>query len=179
MNKRILLLFILCLSISLLGCKKSGLTTSFDVSDTENFTIPPNAAPISLLPSLFTPPFATSSWQGTYSNNNTDKNHIQKCTLKSLSLTITSPQGKTFGFVQSIKIYIQSPNLPDVEVAHIDNNPTTAGSTINLTPDDIDLSAYAKSDSFTLRVETTTQQNNPDNVDVQSNMTLHIVANVL
>lgn len=179
MKKNPVFLVIICLLIALLGCKKGALTTSFDVSDTENFTIPPSTGTIGLLQPILTPSFSTDSWQGSYSNNNTDKNHIQSCKLTNLTLTVTGPQGQTFGFVQSIHIYIQSPNLPNVEVAYIDNNPTSAGPTITLTPDNVDLSAYAKADSFTLSVQTTTQQNNTNSVDVQSNMTLHIVANVL
>ena len=180
MKKNPIFIFIICLSISFLGCKKGGPTVSFDVNDTETFTIPPNATPFSILDPIFTPPFNTTSWENQYSINNTDKNHIKSCTLTNLTLTITSPQGQTFGFVQKIHIYIQATNLPQVEVAYIDNNPTTAGSTITLIPDNnVDLSAYAKADSFTLGIKTTTQQSNPNNVDVQSNMTLHIVANVL
>ena len=179
MKKNPIFLFILCLSISFLGCKKGGPTVSFDVNDTENFTIPPSPTTIGILQPIFTPPFNTTSWENQYSINNTDKNHIKSCNLTSITLTITGPQGQTFGFVQSIHIYIQATNLPQVEVAYIDNNPTSAGTTITLIPDNVDLSAYAKADSFTLGFKTTTQQSNANSVDVQSNMTFHIVANVL
>ena len=180
MRKKLLFLFILCISVSLLDCKKGGLTVNFDVNTSENFTIPPNAATIGILQPIFTPPFNTTSWENKYSINNTDKNHIQSCKLTNLTLTITGPQGQTFGFVQSLHIFIQAPNLPEVEVAYIDNNPTSAGSTITLTPDNnVDLSAYAKADSFTLGIETTTQQSNVNSVAVQADMTLHVVANVL
>ena len=179
MQKKSLFLFILCLSVSFFSCKKGGLTVNFDVNTSENFTIPPSATTIAILQPIFTLPFNTTSWENQYSINNTDKNHIQSCKLTSLTLTITGPQGQTFGFVQSIHIFIQATNLPEVEVAYIDNNPTSAGSTITLTPDNVDLSAYAKADSFTLGIETTTQQSNANSVDVTANMTLHIVANVL
>lgn len=180
MKRNPIILFILCLSISLIGCKKGGPTVAFNVSDSENFTIPANPTAISILSPVFTPPFNTTSWENQYSINNTDKNHIKSCNLTDLTLTITSPSGQTFGFVKSIHIFIQATNLPQVEVAYIDNNPTTAGTTITLIPDNnVDLSAYAKADSFTLGVETTTQQSTVNDVNVQANMTLHIVANVL
>ena len=158
------------------SCKK-GLTVNFDVKDSEEFTIPPNS--ILTLPPIITPPVSTNNWSGSYSNNNTDKNHVQSCKLTNLTLTIKSPQGKTFGFVKSIHVYIQSSNLPTTEIAYIDNNPTTAGGTITLIPDDVDLTSFVKADSFTLSIQTTLQENNGDNVDVQSDMTLHVVASVL
>ena len=99
--------------------------------------------------------------------------------LSSLTLTITNPSGKTFGFIKSIQIYIQAPGLPNTEIAHINDNPTTAGSTISLTPDNVDISSYAKADNFTLDVESTVQQNNGDNVDVRADMTFNVTAAVL
>jgi hypothetical protein len=53
-------------------------------------------------------------------------------TLKSVSLTITSPSGATFDFVDSIAIHISSANgnLPDVEIGRLEPVPGTASITI-------------------------------------------------
>lgn len=171
---KILLLF--CLSIAF-GCTKNSLDANFTVTDSENFTIPPNS--ILTLPPIITPPFSTSSWQGTYSNNNTDKNHIKSLKLKSLTLTITSPSGKTFGFLKSIDIYIQAPNLADTKIATIDNIPSNIGGTLNMNTIDVDLSPYAKSDNFTLQVNSTPQSTNTDNVNVRSDAVFNVTASVL
>jgi hypothetical protein len=176
MKKNLFLVFILGLSI-LSACKKNSLDANFNVTDSENFTIPPNS--ILSLPPIITPPFATSTWQGDFSNNNTDRNHIKQLKLKTLTLTITNPPGKTFGFIKSIDIYIQSSNLPDTKIAYIDNNPTTAGQVIHMNCIDVDISAYAKADNFSLKVSSTPQQSNTDNVDVRADMSFNVVASVL
>jgi len=176
MLKKPLFIAVLIVFASITSCKKA-LTVNFNVSDTETFTIPPNS--VLNLPPIISPPISSNNWSGTFQNNNTDKNHVQGCKLTNLRLTITNPQGKSFGFVKSIHIYIQSTNLPDEEIAYIDNIPTTAGSTITLTTDNVDLTSYVKADSFTLNIQTTLQENNSDNVDVTASMTFNVTAAVL
>jgi hypothetical protein len=176
MKKSHFLILFVCVGL-MAGCAKSTLDANFNVKDSENFTIPPNS--LLSLPPILTPPFATSSWQGDFSNNNTDKAHLKSLKLKSLLLTITNPPGKTFGFIKSIDIYIQAPNLADTKIAFIDNNPSNAGSTINMNVVDVDIAAYAKSDHFTLKVVSTPQATNTDNVDVKADMSFNVIASVL
>jgi len=176
MKKSLFIVLILGVLISE-GCKKNPLDVNFTVTDSEQFTIPPNSS-LGLL-SIITPAFSTNSWSGTYSTNNTDKNHLKSLKLKSLTLTITAPSGKTFGFLKSIDIYIQGANQPDTKIASIDNIPANAGSTLTLNTEDVDLSPYAKGDSFTLKVDSTPQSSNTDNVDVTSNEVFDVTASVL
>jgi len=159
------------------GCNKNALDANFTVTDTETFTIPPTSG-ISLLP-IITPPFSTNSWSGTYSTNKTDKDHLKSLKLKSLTLTITNPPGKGFGFLKSIDIYIQAPNQPDTKIATIDNIPANAGGTLTLNTLDVDLTPYAKADNFTLKINSTPQSSNPDNVDVKSDAVFDVTASVL
>jgi hypothetical protein len=176
MKKNLFLILIFGIVI-LSSCKKNSLDANFNVNDSENFQIPPNS--VLSLPPILTPPFATSTWQGDFSNNNTDKNHIKQLKLKKLILTITNPSGKTFGFIKSIDIYIEANNLPDTKIAYIDNNSTNSGSVINMNCVDVDISSYAKADNFTLKIISTPQQSNTDYVDVRADMTFNVIASVL
>jgi len=51
-------------------------------------------------------------------------------TLKSISLSITSPSGATFDFITSISISISASGMPDVEIARLQPVPATASITI-------------------------------------------------
>jgi hypothetical protein len=175
--KKLLFALLLVSLTTVFSCTKNNLEADFTVTDTENFTIPPNS--ILTLPSILTPAFPTSTWQGDFTNNNTDKNHIKELKLKTLTLSITNPPNKTFGFIKNIEIYIQAKNLPDTKIAYIENNSPNSGSVLNMNVVDVDISAYAKADSFTLRVESTPQQTNTDNVDVKADMSFAVKANVL
>jgi len=174
MMSRKISIVILC-AACLFGCKKD-LNVSFNVSQSTSFTIPPSS-PLSIL-NLVSPSINTN-WQQDFSNNNANVNKIVSMNLTDLQLVITSPSGQTFGFLQSISIYISAPGLSSVEIAQLNPVPANSGSTLSLDCDNVDLSAYAKQSSFTLTFNTTTDQSTSSSINITANMTFHIVANPL
>lgn len=165
MMKKAILLFT---TLLLLGsCKKK--LTQFYVDYTSTVVIQSTvgqALPFSVL----TPEITTNS-EAEFESNNTNKDHIESILLKDLILTINSPQGQTFSFLNSVEIYISSPNQAEKKVAFKDNIPANVGSSFACDIVDLDLQSFIKDDKFTIRVKTVTDETIAQDVhiDVYSN----------
>ncbi|MCA1825320.1 MAG: hypothetical protein ABR567_06855 [Myxococcales bacterium] len=162
----------------LAGCPGLG-QVGFDVDSTGRSTIQGSAAG-GLLPAF--PGFTgfgsmSFSQDQTFSNNNTNKDHVSSCRTKKLTLKIVSPTGANLSFISAIEFHIQAPNLPDVKIAEL--SPIPAGATIvELNLDDVELAPYAKADSFSITTKGTASVP-PQDTTIEADLTLHIVANVL
>lgn len=178
MKKNLLFFAILLVFSTLLGCKVLNKLTQFDVPYSTSFTIP--AAPlIGLLGDIYTPDITTNSEQ-TFSGNNTAAHLIQEVTLKSLKLTITSPQGKTFDFLKSAEVYISAGGLPEVKIASIDNiNDATVGNTLNMIPSGGNLKEYLKKDVIKLTIRSTTDKVLSQSVEVKIDAVFLVDAKIL
>jgi len=101
---------------------------SFDVT-TE---IPPQTVPGSplgaLLPaSLFEVPLNVDLQSETGKHGT---GPASSASLKSLTLTVTSPSGATFDFLDSLTIFVSAPNLAEMEIAKLEPVPDTASISI-------------------------------------------------
>lgn len=168
--------FLILMLATVAGCKKDLADVNFTISQSTTFTIQPNS--ILQLPDVLTGNI-NENWQGDFSSNNADVNKIDELKLNSLALTITSPDGKTWGFMQSIAIYIQAEGLPETKMAYIDNIPENAGRTINLTTTSADLRQYVQKNSFTLRIASSARSYNPDTINARADMVFGVKANPL
>jgi hypothetical protein len=112
---------------------------SFDVSqDIPQQTVPGSPLGALLPVSLFAIPMNVDIRSETAGHGTGPANSV---TLSSVTLTVTSPAGATFDFVDSIIINVSAPGLPDVEIARLQPVPGT--STISIPPDaGIDLLPY-------------------------------------
>ena len=175
--KRFLVIALLTSTFFLGACKKSEIgLISFDVSNKASFQLPPNS--ILDLPPIITPPI-NGNWQSSFGNNNADVNKIQNLKLKSITLNITSPAGKGWGYMENIDMYISADGLAETEIAFIHGIPVTQGPSLDLNPVDVDLQAYAKKDNFSLRIASKARQTNSDYINVDANMVFKVTANVL
>lgn len=163
-------IFLLCA-----GC--SGLI-AFDVDSSGQSTIPGSPTG-GLLPSL--PGFSgfsdlSFSQSQQFQNNNTNKDHISECHLTKLTLKVVSPANANLGFLDQIDFFIQAPNLPQVHIAGL--KPVPAAATADLTLDNVDVAAYAKSNSFS--ITTTASGHSPaSNTTLQADLRLHVNASLL
>ena len=158
------ILFAVFLSLfTITACKEIEDLLTFTVSNDCSVTI--NAwTPVTIPLDLTTPAVTTNSSQQ-FQNNNSDASHVEDIRLSQLTLTITSPEGKTFSFLQSVKIYISTSSSDEIELAYLDNVPSNA-TTIQLIPTTSKLDAYVKSSSYSLRTEVVTQETLNQNVDI-------------
>jgi hypothetical protein len=150
MKKLLLPLFALLIATS---CNR---LTQFNMEYDQSVVIPSSTG-ISLPLNLVTPDIESNA-ESTFEVHDTRKDHIEQIKLTDLSLTITSPAGGTFSFLESCAIYISANGLSEVQIASLNPVPSTAGATITLETTLVDLQEYIKQDQFKMRVNTVTDE---------------------
>jgi len=138
------------------GCKELDKLTQFDIEYNEEVVIPSTLG-IDLPFNVSTPDISSDS-ESKFSVNDTRKDLIEFISLKSMTLELTQPADGDFGFLKSISIYIKADGLDEIEVAWLNDIPTEPGKILELETSDEDLKEYIKMDSFTLRVNTVTDE---------------------
>ena len=154
MSKQFPLLFFSFLF--LFSCKAIDKLTMFDVDYQTTFSVSSTTlidAPFN----LFTPEVTTES-ESTFEENDTRKDLIESIKLKTIKLTLTSPEEGSFNFLREIHIYIKSENTSEVEIAYLIDLENTNSKIIELTTSNQELKDYIKDESYTLRVESTTDE---------------------
>lgn len=82
--------------------------------------------------------------------NNTSTSLVQSVKLQTITLTITTPPGQTFAFLQSARVFIYTDSLPPVEIAS-DQNIASTSDTLNMTIDAVELKPYLISNTFGMK----------------------------
>lgn len=138
------------------SCKKIDQFTQFSM-DFNNEIVIPSSTGISLPINLLTPELETNS-ESTFEVNDTRKDLIEEIRLTSLILTLNAPDNADFSFLESISVYMNAQDLPEVEIAWEDDVPDNAGNQISLNVSNEDFKEYIKKDEFSLRVNTITDE---------------------
>ena len=138
------------------SCKKIDQFTKFSM-DFNNEIVIPSSTGISLPINLLTPELETNS-ESTFEVNDTRKDLIEEIRLTSLILTLNAPDNADFSFLESISVYMNAQDLPEVEIAWEDDVPDNAGNQISLNVSNEDFKEYIKKDEFSLRVNTITDE---------------------
>src|SRR5438045_178215 len=167
-----------CFATAVLLCSGCSGLINFDVDSNGQSTIPGSPTG-SLLPGIIGfQGFNNLSFsqRAEFQNNNTNKDHISECRLTKLSLKVVSPTGNTLAFLTKIDFFIEAPNLPKVHIAGLTPVPGTVSA--DLTLDDRDIAAYAKSDTFSITTEASGHSPSV-NTTIEADLKLHINASVL
>ena len=82
--------------------------------------------------------------------NNTSPNLVQSVELQTMTLSITTPPGQNFGFLQDVRVFIQTDSLPAVEIAN-KYNISGNSDTLNMNVDEVQLKPYLLSNSFQMK----------------------------
>jgi hypothetical protein len=175
--KRLAGFSLLIIFLSLFSCKAIKKLGQFYVDYNTQAVFPANI-PVNVPLTIYSPEIATNSSQ-VFQNNNTAANLIQSVTLNQLTLTITSPQGQTFSFLQNVSVYISTDSLPEIEIASRQNIPANVGDTLSLNVTNADLENYIKASQITLRVSGTTDQLTTTNINVNVYAQFFVQANLL
>jgi len=138
------------------SCKKIDQFTQFTM-DFNNEIVIPSSTGINLPINLLTPEVETNS-ESTFEVNDTRKDLIEEIRLTSLILTLNAPNNADFSFLESISVYMNAQDLPEVEIAWEDDVPVNAGNQISLNVSNEDFKEYIKKDEFSLRVNTVTDE---------------------
>ncbi|MEO8534814.1 MAG: hypothetical protein ABI441_13740 [Flavobacterium sp.] len=168
-------LIALCIFLSLF------LTSCDAVDDLLTFTISNNASiqikstsPINLPSEIITPDVTTNS-SAEFNNNKTKASLVKDVKLKSLELTITDPEGKTFTFLKSIHLYISTTDSDEIELAYLDNINSTSDK-IDLISTDARLDQYIKADKYKIRTQVTLKETLTKDVTIKADMKFRVTA---
>ncbi|WP_264536880.1 hypothetical protein [Flavobacterium sp. N1736] len=163
----------LLLSLFLTSCDAVDDLLSFTISNEASIKIKSNS-PINLPSEIITPDVTTNS-SAEFSNNKTKASLVKDVKLKSLRLSITNPDGKTFAFLKSIHLYISTTDSDEIELAYQDNiNETT--NTLDLISTDARLDKYIKADKYKIRTQVTLKETLTQDVTVKADMKFKVTA---
>lgn len=135
--------------LAIVSCKKLSDLLTFEISNTENITVP--ATTIVSAP-IISPVPVTLHSQETFENNKTKAELVKDVRLKKLTLTIADPSSETFNFLESIRIFIGTDQNDKVLLASLDDIPFGV-SAIDLVSSNTRLDSYIKASSYTLYTE--------------------------
>jgi hypothetical protein len=94
-------------------------------------------------------------------------------------MKITAPEGGTFDFLKSIKIYIKAEDLDEKLIAWKTDMADDGSTTITLDTADDNLKDYILKDSFQLRTETITDQVLTNDTDIEIDAVFWVDARIL
>lgn len=169
-------LTVFILAVSVLGCSKLDELTKFNMDYDTQVTIPSSTG-ISLPFDVLTPDTETNS-ESTFESNDTRKDLIEEIKLTALQLDITSPGDADFSFLESIEVYISAEGLDEIKIASKVEVPET-GSTLDLEVSDTDLKEYIKKDSYSLRLNTVTDEAMSQDHEIDVKSTFFVDAKIL
>lgn len=159
--KKLFVLFSMFLPLILGSCTKNG---QFFMGYTSSVTVPSTFG--QLIPFSINTPEITSNAEGEFSANKTSKKRISSIKLSDLSLNITSPDGETFSFLNSIEIYINAEGLSEQKIAYNDSIPDNVTNSITCSTVNVDLQEYIKKDSFKIKAVFTTDETLAQDVQI-------------
>ncbi|TDO72923.1 hypothetical protein EV143_107229 [Flavobacterium chryseum] len=163
----------LFLSLFLTSCDAVDDLLSFTISNQASITIQ-STSPINLPTEIVTPDVTTNS-SSEFKNNKTEAGLVKDVKLKSLKLSITNPDGKTFAFLKSIHLYISTTDSDEIELAYQDNINSTSN-TLDLISTDARLDQYIKADKYKLRTKVTLKETLTQDVTVKADMNFRVTA---
>ncbi|MBC7391216.1 MAG: hypothetical protein H7329_18580 [Opitutaceae bacterium] len=179
----------LFLAIGILSsCKKSKAKDVLDVpfrfTEKSEFTLPKMADMVVALPETtitFNTPEVTNTIPGEFSKNNLDINKVKSVVIEGLSLNIKSPSTQKFDFVKKIRIFLGAKGIGEQLIATKDNinSITPSPSSISLDPTGNDISAYIKSPTYYLKIETVLVKTYTNDIVIESEIKFLAIVNVL
>ncbi|MDF2450143.1 MAG: hypothetical protein K0R26_2647 [Bacteroidota bacterium] len=175
MLRHIALYTITSLFCFIISCKKIGKLKEFDLHYSNEVTIPASSSIISLPFDIRTPETTTDT-KDDYKNEGTTSKLIERVTLTDLTLTIQSPPGGNFDFLNSIEIFLASPNNSEVMVASKYHIPETGLSSLSLDVKGTDLKNYMQDNSFSLRLKITTDRTLSNDLTIRADETFRVKA---
>lgn len=163
----------LILSLFLTSCNNVDDLLSFTISNDATIEIK-STLPINLPSEIVTPDVTTNS-SAEFENNKTKASLVKDVKLKSLKLSITNPEGKSFDFLKEIHLYISTNSSDEIELAY-ETNISSTSNTIDLICTSEKLDQYIKADKYKIRTKVTLKETLTQDVKVKANMNFRVTA---
>ncbi|MDO6595810.1 hypothetical protein Q4512_02720 [Oceanihabitans sp. 2_MG-2023] len=175
MKKSLITLFI---SFALLlNCSVVDELTKFDLEYQTSYSVP--SSTLLNTPFDFQTPDMTTESESTFENNDTRKDLIESIKLKTIKLTIETPEDGNFNFLKEIHIYINAEDVEEIEIANAFDLENIGATTLELEVTDEELKEFIKKDSFNLRVQTVTDETINETHDITIDTKFRVDAKIL
>ncbi len=178
MKKLLFLAPVLLLTVA--GCRKNILDEllTFTVQVSQNSRIPPPSIFFTGLPK---PVSVITNSEASFRNNKTTRDKVKNVLLDQMQLTLVSPAALNFDFLDTLKVYINTPNVKNrILLAHLYKVPQGA-KTLTLVPTTERLDDYLKADLYELTVYSRQRPNYfiQDSLTIRSDTRFKVTANAL
>jgi len=159
------------------SCDKLDELTKFEM-DYDQVVVIPSSTGVDLPFDVFTPETETNS-TAEFEVNDTRKDLIEEIVLKKLIMTVNSPEGEDFSFLESIVIYMSADDLPEIKIAWNEEVSAAAGEALELVTTTEDLKDYIKKDTYSLRLKTITDEFLSSDYEINVATTFFVDAKIL
>ena len=178
--KKLLFLAPLLVLLAVFGCKKNVLDEllTFTVDVSQNSRIPPPSIFYTGLPK---PVSVITNSEASFRNNKTTRDKVKNVLLDQMQLTLVNPAGLNFDFLDTLKVYINTPKVNNrILLAHLDNPPRGV-KTLTLIPTTARLDDYLKAETYELTVYSRQRPNFfiMDSLTIRSDTRFKVTANSL
>ena len=151
--------------------------TKFEMDFNQTVVIPSSSG-VDLPFNVFTPETETNS-TAEFEVNDTRKDLIEEIVLRKLVMTVNSPEGEDFSFLESIIIYMSAEDLPEIKIAWNEEVSANPGEQLELVTTTEDLKEYIKKDTYTLRLKTVTDEFLSTDYEIDIATTFFVDAKIL
>jgi len=179
--KRSILVMAALAVVVLFGCKKAKdlATIEQDITYQENLPIPFGFTvpiPVNMDTSIS---YAFATDYQTYLNTyHTSSDKVISTKMQKLSMRITTPANQNFDFLDTVKLYVNAPGLPEVLAAY--KTPVPKGTQlVDLDVVNVELKQYFLQDSMHVRLNGFVNTLPQPNTNVNLSTTFRLVANPL
>jgi len=165
------------LILTIFGCELPEDLAKFDLSHTTSTTIP--STTVVDIPVSFATPVVETDTLGVVDARGSSLNNIESIKIKSLTLSISSPETANFNFLREIKIYIEAGEYSERLLASLENLENTNATTLDLETTAAELRNYIGEDSYQLRVEILTDEVIAEDIELEISNAFEIEAKLL
>lgn len=178
--KKLLFLAPALVLLTMFGCKKNVLDEllTFTVDVSQNSRIPPPSIFYTGLPK---PVSIITNSEASFRNNRTTRDKVKNVLLDQMQLTLVSPASLNFDFLDTLRVYINTPNVKNRILLAQLNNPPKGVKTLTLNPTTERLDDYLKADTYELTVYSRQRPNYfvRDSLTIRSDTRFKVTANSL
>lgn len=166
--------------LTVFGCKKTLLDQllTFTVDVSQNSRIPPPSIFYTGLPRPVT---ITTNSEASFRNNKTSRDRVKNVLLDQMQLSLVSPATLNFDFLDTLRVYINTPNTNNrIQLAYL-YNPPRGVKTLTLVPTTERLDEYLKAATYQLTVYSRQRPNYfiLDSLTIRSDTRFKVTANSL
>jgi len=150
------LLFCTALLLSAPGCKQIDKLTQFDYVLESECTVPGTLGVQTPL-TIFTPEMQTN-YEAVFESENTRKDLVEEIRLKKVTLTLKSPSGADFDFLNKIYVYLRDASGNEKIIARKDPVPADGSQVLEMDTEPGDIKDLLMQEKVTIKISTTTDE---------------------